>query len=271
MATTKTPVVFIHGLWLAASSWQPWVDLFAERGYDPIAPTWPGEGLTVAEARANPEAAAGYGINEVTEHYAQIIDGLEEQPILVGHSFGGMIVEKLLGQDRGRAGIAIDAAQIKGVLPVPLSSLRATLPVFRNFANEKRAVSLTAPQFRYGFGNAVTEEESDALHERWTIPSPGKPLFEAASANFSRHSPAEVDTGNEARGPLLLIMGGKDRTVPEAITKATLKQYEGSSAVTELVEFPDRGHSLTVDSGWREVADCVLSWIEARVTADAEA
>jgi pimeloyl-ACP methyl ester carboxylesterase len=262
----KTPVVFIHGLWLAASSWQPWLELFAEKGYDPIAPTWPGESSDVAEARANPQDAAGYGINQVAAHYAEIIQALPAKPIIIGHSFGGMIAEKLLGENLGVAGVAIDAAQIKGVLPLPLSSLKSTLPVFKNFANEKRAVSLTADQFRYSFGNAVSREESDALYESWNIPSPGKPLFEAASANFSIHSPAKVDTANEDRGPLLLIMGGKDHTVPEAITKATLKQYRGSSAVTELVEFPDRGHSLTVDSGWREVADSVLSWIDARVT-----
>jgi len=265
MTTSPTPVVFIHGLWLSASSWQPWIDLFAEHGFAPIAPGWPGEPASVEEARANPESVAGYGIEEVTRHYAEIIDGLDSKPILVGHSFGGMIAEKLLGENRGIAGVAIDAAQIKGVLPLPLSSLRATLPVFKNFANEKRAVALTADQFRYSFGNALEPAESDALFEAWAIPSPGKPLFEAASANFSRHSPAKVATDNAERGPLLLIMGGKDHTVPEAITKSTLKQYRGSTAVTELVEFPDRGHSLTIDGGWREVADSVLSWIEARV------
>ena len=265
--TEKVPVVFIHGLWLSAESWQPWIELFEERGYEPVAPTWPGEGADVTASRAKPESAAGHGINDVTTHFAEFIAGLHSQPIIIGHSFGGMIAEKLLGQNLGRAGVAIDAAQIKGVLPLPLSSLKATLPVFKNFANEKRAVSLTADQFRYSFGNAIAPEESDALFEKWAIPSPGKPLFEAASANFSAHSPAKVETGNQDRGPLLLVMGGKDHTVPEAITKATFKLYRNSSAVTELVEFPDRGHSLTIDNGWREVADSVLSWIDARVRA----
>jgi alpha-beta hydrolase superfamily lysophospholipase len=173
-----------------------------------------------------------------------------------------MIVEKLLGAGRGVAGIAIDAAQIKGVLPLPLSSLRAILPVFRNPANKHRAVSLTAEQFRYSFGNALEPEESDALYERWAIPAPGKPLFEAAVANFSPHSPAAVDTGNDTRGPLLLVMGGQDHTVPEAITKSTLKQYRGSAAVTDLAEFEDRGHSLTIDRGWRDVADACLAWLD---------
>jgi pimeloyl-ACP methyl ester carboxylesterase len=261
MTATRTPVVFIHGLWLHASSWTPWVDLFTEAGYAPVAPGWPGDPETVELARANPDSIAGHGIEEVTEHYAGLIKQLPTPPVIIGHSFGGMIAEKLLGEDLGAAAVAIDAAQIKGVLPLPLSALRSTLPVFKNPANAHRAVSLTAEQFRYSFGNAVPAEESDALYERWAIPAPGKPLFEAASANFSPHSPAKVDTANSGRGPLLLVMGGRDHTVPEAITKSTLKQYRGSDAVTELTEFPDRGHSLTIDSGWRAVADESLSWL----------
>jgi pimeloyl-ACP methyl ester carboxylesterase len=258
---TRTPVVFIHGLWLHATSWAPWAELFSEAGYDPIAPGWPGDPDTVEAARANPDQLADHGIDDVTRHYQAIIDTLPARPILIGHSFGGMIAEKLLGLDYGAAAIGIDAAQIKGVLPLPLSALHSTLPVFKNPANKHKAVSLTAEQFRYSFGNAVSPEESDALYERWTIPAPGKPLFEAAAANFSLHSPAKVNTANEGRGPLLLIMGGRDNTVPEVITKATVKQYRHSSAVTDLEEFVDRGHSLTIDSGWREVADVCLAWL----------
>jgi pimeloyl-ACP methyl ester carboxylesterase len=258
---TGTPVVFIHGLWLHASSWESWAELFSAAGYDPIAPGWPGDSDTVEASRANPDSIADQGIDDVTRHYQAIIDTLPSRPILIGHSFGGMIAEKLLGLDYGAAAIGIDAAQIKGVLPLPLSALHSTLPVFKNPANKHKAVSLTAEQFRFSFGNAVSEEESNALYERWAIPAPGKPLFEAAVANFSLHSPAKVNTDNEGRGPLLLIMGGQDHTVPEAITKATVKQYRHSSAVTELEEFSDRGHSLTIDSGWREVADLCLAWL----------
>jgi len=257
-----TPVLFIHGLWLHASSWDPWVQLFREAGYEPHVPGWPGDGDTVEASRANPDAIADHGIDDVVTHFAGVIEKLPAAPILIGHSFGGMIAQKLLGQDRALAAIAIDAAQIKGVLPLPLSALRATLPVFKNPANRHRAVSLTAEQFRYAFANAVSEEESDQLFERWTIPAPGRPLFEAAAANFNPHSPAQVATDNQTRGPLLLIASGKDHTVPEAVTRATLKQYRHSEAVTDITTFPDRSHSLTIDSGWREVADTCLTWLK---------
>jgi pimeloyl-ACP methyl ester carboxylesterase len=262
MATSgKPPVLFIHGLWLHASSWAPWAELFAAHGYETHAPGWPGVPDTVEEARAQPESIADKGIDDVDAHYTAIIERLGAKPIVIGHSFGGMIAQKLLGEDKAAAAIGIDAAQIKGVLPLPLSSLRATLPVFRNPANKHRAVSLTAEQFRFSFGNAVTRQESDELYEQWTIPAPGRPLFEAAAANFSLHSPAKVQTGNEGRGPLLLVAGGEDHTVPDAITKSTLKQYRHSAAVTDFLEFPDRGHSLTIDSGWRVIADACLDWL----------
>ncbi|MFC5003658.1 alpha/beta hydrolase [Dactylosporangium cerinum] len=257
----STPVVFIHGLWLHATSWRPWIELFREAGYEPVAPGWPGEPGTVAEAREHPEAVADHGIDDVVAHYAKVIAALPAKPILIGHSFGGMIAQKLLGQDLAAAAVAIDAAQIKGVLPLPLSALRATLPVFKNPANKHRAVSLTAEQFRFAFGNAVTEQESQELFDRWAIPAPGKPLFEAAAANFDPHSPAKVDTANELRGPLLLVTGGRDHTVPESVTRATLKQYRHSHAVTDIHDFPDRAHSLTIDSGWRAIADDSLAWL----------
>jgi pimeloyl-ACP methyl ester carboxylesterase len=257
---SNTPVVFIHGLWLHASSWQDWAERFASRGYSPVAPEWPGTAETVMAARANPDDIAGHGIDDVVEHMAGIIKTLDRAPVLVGHSFGGMIAERLLGMGLAAGAVAIDAAQIKGVLALPLSALRATAPVLRNPANRSRAISLTANQFAYGFGNALDRDESDALYARWTIPAPGKPLFEAASANFTPHSPAAVDTDAE-RGPLLLVGGGRDHTVPIAVTKSTLKQYRHSSSVTEYVEFADRGHSLTIDHGWTELADAALTWL----------
>ncbi|WP_231954225.1 alpha/beta hydrolase [Actinoplanes derwentensis] len=260
----STPVIFIHGLWLHASSWQPWIDLFADRGYHAVAPGWPGDAETVAQTRANPDALAGHGIDDVVEHYARIIEALPTKPILIGHSFGGMIAQKLLGLDLATAAIAIDAAQIKGVLPLPLSTLRSGFPVLSNPANTNRAVSLTKEQFRYAFANTVTEQESTDLYDRWSIPAPGKPLFEAAAANFNPHSPAKVDTANESRGPLLLIAGGKDHTVPEVVVRSTLKQYRHSHAVTDIIDFPDKAHSLTIDSGWHEVAETTLTWLKGQ-------
>ena len=261
MPDAATPVIFIHGLWIHASAWQPWIERFDAAGYASSAPGWPGVPDTVEGARANPEAIADHGIDEVTEHYRQIIGRLDALPIVIGHSFGGMIAEKLLGEDRAAAAIGIDAAQIRGVLPLPLSALRVTFPVFRNPTNEHKAVSLTQDQFHYAFGNGLSRDESNELYEKWTIPAPGKPLFQAAAANFNPHSEAAVNTRNDTRGPLLLIAGGKDHTVPDAITRSTFKQYRKSEATTEIMEFDDRGHSLTLDHGWNEIADACLDWL----------
>jgi pimeloyl-ACP methyl ester carboxylesterase len=255
------PVVFIHGLWVHQNSWGSWESMFEQAGYRVLSPGWPGDQETVELARANPDSVADKGIDDIVEHFASIIGDLDASPVLIGHSFGGLIAEKLLGQDRAAAAIAIDAAQIKGVLPLPLPALRTSLPVLKNPANQHRTVTITAEQFRYSFGNAVTSEESAELYEKWVIPGPGKPFFEAAAANFSLHSPAAVDTRNPRRGPLLLIMGGQDHTVPEAITKSTLKQYRYSPAATDLLEFGDRGHTLTMDVGWADIATACLSWL----------
>jgi alpha-beta hydrolase superfamily lysophospholipase len=263
MSQARTPVIFIHGLWLHATSWNGWVEMFRTAGYDPVAPGWPGEPETVEEARQLPEAVANTSIDDAAAHFTKVADSFDTNPVLIGHSFGGLLVEKLLGQGVGRAGVAIDPAQIKGVLPLPLAQLRAALPALGNPANRHRAVSLTEKQFRFGFGNALTEEESNELYARWNVPSPAKPLFQAALANFSLHSEAKVDTGNETRGPLLLISGVEDHTVPDVTTRSTMKQYRHSAAVTELQQFEGRGHSLTVDSGWPEVATAVLDWLKA--------
>ena len=262
MAGEGTPIVFVHGLWLHADSWGAWVDRFREAGYAPVAPGWPGDSATVEETRKQPERVAGHGIDDVVAHYADVIKTLDRKPIVIGHSFGGLIAQRLLGEELAAAAVAIDAAPIKGVVFLPLSALRVASIALRNPANKKRAVALTAKQFRYGFGNAISASESAELYERWAIPSPGRPLFEAASANLSPRSPAKVNTGNASRGPLLLTAGGRDHTVPAAITKSTLKLYRKSRAVTDFKEFPAKGHSLALDTGWHEVADFVLGWLE---------
>ncbi len=264
MNPSKPPVVFIHGLWLHATSWSRWCELFAAEGYEAVAPGWPNEPESVAAARVDPRAVANLSIDDIVAHMKRSIDSLNSAPILIGHSFGGLIAEKLIGMGIGRAAIAIDPAQIKGVLPLPLAQLRSALPALANPLNLTRAVSLTEAEFRYGFGNALTEQESAELYERWTIPSPARPLFQAAVANFVLHAQSEVDTKNSTRGPLLLISGTADHTVPDVTTRDTYRQYRGSASVTELQQFQGRGHSLTIDSGWQEVARACLDWLAAQ-------
>jgi pimeloyl-ACP methyl ester carboxylesterase len=259
--TAAPTVVFIHGAWVHPSAWTPWVELFRDEGYVASAPGWPGMPDTADEARAHPEAGARQGIEDVSRHYTGIIDGLPGKPILIGHSIGALIAQKLLSRQLAAAAVAIDPVQFRGVLPLPLSTVRSVMPVLRNPANVRRTVPLTAGQFRYAFGNAVSAEESDELYRRWAVPAPGKPLFEAATANLNPRTAAAVDTANGERGPLLLISGGKDHTIPPAIVRAEYKKYRRSAAVTELREFPDRGHSLTMDRGWRAVADTALAWL----------
>jgi non-heme chloroperoxidase len=258
------PAVFVHGLWLHARSWDPWLDLFQEAGYAATAPGWPGDADTVEAARRDPGSVAGKGIDDVVGHYAQIIRGLAAPPVIIGHSFGGLIAQRLLGQDLAAAAVAIDPAPIKGVLNLPLSALRVASIALRKPANRNLAISLTADQFRYGFGNALPEQESAELFDRWTVPSPGKPLFEAGLANFTPRSPAQVNTANKTRGPLLITAGGQDHTVPPAISTSTRRLYHRSPAVTDFIEFPDRGHSLTIDHGWRDVAQATLDWLGQR-------
>lgn len=254
-------IVFIHGLWISYTAWQPWIAHVETHGYRGIAPRWLGEGESAAESRENPDAQAGYGIEALTEHFTAVIEQFDTPPIAIGHSFGGLIAQKLLGRGKVAAAVAIDPAPIKGVKPLPPAQLRSAFPVLSNPRNRGRAKALTRNQFRYGFGNGLDTEESDALWERWSIPSPGKPLFEAAIANFSSHSPAKVDVENSTRGPLLITGGTLDHTVPFVSAQATYKQYAKSSAVTDFHRFDGAGHSLTVDHRWREVADVALSWL----------
>lgn len=262
---SKPPVVFIHGLWIHSSAWQPWIDLFAEHGYEAIAPGWPGDSDTVEATRDDPDRLDDVGIEQICRHYADLIDGLDAKPIVVGHSFGGLIAQELLANGYAVAGVAIDPAPIKGVKILPFSQLRSGFPALGNPKNKRRTVSLTASQFRYAFGNAISAEESDALHAAWTIPGPGRPLFEDASANFTRNSPATVDTHAAPRGPLLLTSGSEDHTVPRSVTLAVHRLYsDNTAAVTEYREFEGRGHSLTIDNGWRTVADATLDWLTAQ-------
>ena len=256
-----TPVVFVHGLWIHSSAWQPWLDLFATRGHAVSAPGWPGDRDTVAATRANADQLAGVSIDDVTAAYARHIETLPERPIVIGHSFGGLITQKLLASGHAAAAVAIDPAGIKGVTKLPLRQLRSALPVLRNPRNKTRAVGLTARQFAYSFGNQLPRQESDALYEQFAIPGPASVLFEGAAANKTPGSGAEVDVRKNDRGPLLMIAGGEDNTVPEVVVRAAHDLYRDSTAVTDLAVFPDRGHSLVFDASWRQVADRSLSWL----------
>jgi pimeloyl-ACP methyl ester carboxylesterase len=267
MSKKPNPVIFIHGLWIHATAWQSWQDLFAEHGYDTEAPGWPGDSDTVAETRSNPDPLNDTGIGEIVDHYVELIGKLgkhEAPPIAIGHSFGGLIAQELLAGKHVAAAVAIDPAPIKGVKALPFAQLRSSFPVLGNPANRHRTVALNDKQFKYAFGNTLTDEESNELHDKWTIPGPGKPLFEDATANFSKHSPAAVDTHLADRGPLLLTSGTEDHTVPLKVTKEVFALYAKGDSDTEFHEFEGRGHSLTMDNGWRDVADVALNWLAAK-------
>ena len=261
MTEPSVPVIFIHGLWIHSAAWQPWVELFRSAGYDAMAPGWPGDSDSVEQTRKNAAAVADKGIDDITNGYLDVIASLPVKPIVIGHSFGGLIAQKLLSMNVAAAAVAIDPGQIKGVKPLPFAQLRSGLPVLSRPGNRKRAVTLTRKQFRYGFGNALAESESGQLFDKYAIPGPGRPLFEASAANFKKASPAAVDTRKRDRGPLLITGGGEDHTVPEVVARAAYRLYAGSGAVTDYHEFPDRGHSLVLDHGWREIADYTLSWL----------
>ncbi len=262
-ASGHTPVVFIHGLWLLSSSWDRWGVVFEEAGYSPVLVSWPDDPEDVDEANAKPEAFAGKTIGQVADHYGEVIGQLSKKPAVIGHSFGGLLAQIVAGRGLSAVSVAIDAAPFRGVLPLPISSLRAAKPVLGNPANRHRAVPLTYDQFRFAFANALSEEEAKGLYHTFAVPASGAPLFQSAAANLNPWSEAKVDTENPDRGPLLIISGEKDNTVPRAISHAEYKkQLKNNPGITEFVEIPGRGHSLTIDSGWREVADAALTFVE---------
>ena len=255
-------MVFIHGLWLLPSSWDRWAKVFEDNGYVALTPGWPDDPETVEEAAAHPEVFAGKSIGQVADHFETIIRGLDQKPAIVGHSFGGLLTQILAGRGLAAVSVAIDPAPFRGVLPLPISALKSGSPVLGNPANRNRAVPLTYDQFRYAFANAVSEDEAHQLYEEFAVPTPGKPLFQAAAANLNPWTEAKVDTKNPERGPLLIISGEKDHTIPWAIANASFQQQQHNQDVTEIVEMKGRGHALTIDSGWREVADTALAFVK---------
>jgi non-heme chloroperoxidase len=257
----RVPVMFVHGLWLLASSWDPWRTRFEEDGYTTLAPGWPDDPDTVESARAKPEVFARKSVGQIADHYESVIRELTAKPVMIGHSFGGLLTEILAGRGLSRASVAISPAPARGVLPVPFSALRVGSVVLRNPLNRRRAVPLSYKQFRYGFGNAVTEPEAQRLYQEFSVAGSGVPLFQAVAANLNPWTEANAHARNPNRGPMLIIGGERDHTVPGAIAKSTFKLQRHNHAPTELITVPNRGHSLTVDAGWREVAEAALTFV----------
>ena len=260
--TGLRPVVFVHGLWLLPTSWDRWMKVFETAGFTALAPGWPDDPETVSAANAHPEVFAGKSVGQVADHYEEIIKGLHAKPAIVGHSFGGLLAQILAGRGLSSATVAVDPAPFRGVLPLPFSALRSAWPVLGNPANRNRAVPLTFDQFRYAFANAVDESQAERLYEEFAVPAAGKPIFQAASANLNPWTEVKVDTENPNRGPLLILSGEKDHVVPWAIANASFKHQEKNDGVTEIIEIKGRGHALTIDDGWKEVADTALAFIK---------
>jgi pimeloyl-ACP methyl ester carboxylesterase len=261
-ASGLTPVVFVHGLWLLPSSWDRWAALFETAGYVALTPGWPDDPETAAQADEHPEVFAHKSIGQIADHFAAIAGSLARKPAIIGHSLGGLLTQILAGRGLAAVSVAIDPAPFRGVLPLPISALRSASVALRNPANRQRAVPLTYDQFRYAFANAVSEDEAKQLYETFAVPTSGLPLFQAANANLNPWTEAKVDTDNPDRGPMLLLSGEKDHTVPWAVTNAAYKRQQRNKNVTEIAEMPGRGHALTIDNGWRGVADTALAFVQ---------
>src|SRR5690242_3895629 len=261
-ASERTPVVLIHGLWLLPSSWDRWAELFEEAGYAAVTPSWPDDPETVAEAREHPEVLAGKTLGQIADHVAEVIGALNKKPVVMGHSTGGLLAQMIADRGLSVATVAIDPGPFRGVLPLPVSTLRVSAPVILNPFNRNRAVSLTLDQFKYGWANALSDDEAKELYDSYHVAAPGVALMQMANANINPRTEAKLDPANPNRGPLLIIDGEKDHTVPWAIANASYKRQSRNPAVTEIVKMPDRGHSLTIDSGWREVAETALKFVQ---------
>ena len=253
-------IVLIHGLWMTPLSWEHWVDRYQSRGHEVLAPAWPGLDGDIDALRADPSVMEHLGLGEIVDHYEAIIRELPSAPIIMGHSFGGAVTEILLDRGLGAAGVGIDAASVRGVTKLPLTTLRSAFPVLKSPANNHRAVALSAEQFHYAFTNTMSEEESAEVYNRYAVPGPGRVLWQGALANFNPHTPDRVDFHNDDRAPLLLIAGGVDHTVPASVDLQMAKKESKSAAVTDYKEFPGRSHFTIGQEGWEEVADFALDW-----------
>jgi non-heme chloroperoxidase len=260
--TGNTPVVFIHGLWLLPSSWANWTEFFEQAGYAPLTPDWPDDPATVEEARANPDVLAKKTLEQTARHTTEVINALDKKPVLIGHSTGGLLAEMLAGRGLAAATVAIDPGVFRGVLPLPGSVLKGVGPFLLNPRTRGRAITLTFDQFKYGWTNGLNDEkEAKELYDTYHVAASGISLVQMGNANLNPWTEAKVDTKNPNRGPLLIIDGEKDHTVPWAIANAAYKRQKRNRSVTEIVKVPNRGHSLTIDHGWREVAQTALDFV----------
>ena len=271
MPTELPPIVLIHGLWMTPRSWEGWAERFRAAGHEVLAPSWPGMEAEVEELRRDPSAMEAITIGGILDHYEQIIRGLDQPPILMGHSFGGAFVLSLLDRGVGAVGVGVDAAPPKGILGLPLSTLRASFPVLRNPGNRSRAVPITAKEFRYAFGNTSSEEASHAAYDRYAVPAVGHVLFEGGLANLQPHSALAVDFEKDDRAPLLLLAGTEDHVVPAAITRAIANHYAKGPALVEVKEWEGRSHFTVGEPGWEAVADHARAWAVEHATARAVA
>ena len=266
-ASGSTPVVFIHGLWLLPSSWANWADFFKQAGYAPLTPDWPDDPETVEQARANPDVLAKKTLKQVADHTTDVIDSLDKKPVLMGHSTGGLLAQMLAGQGRSAATVAIDPGVFRGVLPLPRSVLRVVGPLLADPRNRGRALTLTFDQFKYGWANALDEDEAKRLYDTYHVAGSGIALAQMADANLNPWTQSKVDTKTPDRGPLLILDGEKDHTVPWAIANAAFKRQERNPGITEIKQMPNRGHALTIDHGWQEVAQTALDFVTRFVPA----
>ena len=258
----RTPIVLIHGLWVLPSSWDNWVGYFEEEGYEGLTPDWPDDPATVEQARANPDVLAKKTLKQIADHAAEVIGGLQKKPAVMGHSTGGLLAQMIADRGLSAATVAIDPGPFRGVLPLPVSALRSAAPVLKNPLNRSKAIALTFDQFKYGWANALSDEEAKQLYDTYHVAAPGSALMQMANANLNPWTEAKLDPKNPDRGPLLIIDGEKDHTVPWAIANASYKRQSRNPSVTEIKQIPNRGHALTIDSGWREVAQTALDFVK---------
>lgn len=258
-------VVFVHGMFVHASSWRQWRTLFDGAGYATVAPGWPGESGSVAAARADGGPTGRQDLRSVLAHHRRLLDRLDQPPALVGHCAGGWVVQRLASEGLAAVTVAMEPTPFRGVLPVPLSTVRSTLPVLTRPRRYRQATTLTFDQFRYSWGNALGADEARELYERHHVPAPGAALFQSAAANLSPWSPTRIDTRAADRGPLLLVAGAEDRQATWSMTHAAYRRHRRNPHPTEIVEMPHRGHTMPFDHGWSEVALLALSFIERHI------